>query len=165
MSPTLTIGGVAKAADVNVETIRYYQRLKLLDEPGKPPGGVRRYTEAVVERVRFIKRAQELGFSLAEIRRLTDGRGVDAALELLRAAIDEAGVADPGAESEAIASTSARPMKTAAASDAVVTAHVEIHGASRAVGREDRRSFAYPGPHPTPGNGPAAASITAPSGG
>ncbi len=70
MSPSLTIGGVAKAAGVNVETIRYYQRLKLLDEPGKPPGGVRRYTEAVVERVRFIKRAQELGFSLAEIRRL-----------------------------------------------------------------------------------------------
>lgn len=70
MNPTLTIGGVAKAADVNVETIRYYQRLKLLEEPGKPPGGVRRYTGAAVERVRFIKRAQELGFSLAEIRRL-----------------------------------------------------------------------------------------------
>lgn len=70
MSPNLTIGGVAKAAGVNVETIRYYQRLKLLDEPAKPPGGVRRYTEAVIERVRFIKRAQELGFSLTEIQRL-----------------------------------------------------------------------------------------------
>jgi len=70
MSLNLTIGGVAKAAGVNVETIRYYQRLKLLDEPARPPGGVRRYAEAVVERVRFIKRAQELGFSLTEIKRL-----------------------------------------------------------------------------------------------
>lgn len=70
MSPNLTIGGVAKAAGVNVETIRYYQRLKLLEEPAKPPGGVRRYAEAAVARVRFIKRAQELGFSLAEIHRL-----------------------------------------------------------------------------------------------
>jgi len=70
MNPNLTIGGVAKAAGVNVETIRYYQRLKLLEEPARPPGGVRRYAEAAVARVRFIKRAQELGFSLAEIHRL-----------------------------------------------------------------------------------------------
>lgn len=66
----MTIGALARRAGVNVETIRYYQRLQLLDEPAKPPGGVRRYAEVVVERVRFIKRAQELGFSLAEIRRL-----------------------------------------------------------------------------------------------
>ena len=70
MSLILTIGGVAKAAGVNVETIRYYQRLKLLEEPSRPPGGVRRYAEAAVARVHFIKRAQELGFSLAEIHRL-----------------------------------------------------------------------------------------------
>ncbi|MEO8717118.1 MAG: Hg(II)-responsive transcriptional regulator [Burkholderiales bacterium] len=70
MSLNLTIGGVAKAAGVNVETIRYYQRLKLLEEPARPPGGVRRYAGTVVERVRFIKRAQELGFSLTEIQRL-----------------------------------------------------------------------------------------------
>jgi MerR family mercuric resistance operon transcriptional regulator len=70
MSLDLTIGGIAKRAGVNVETIRYYQRLKLLEEPPKPPGGVRRYSEAAAARVRFIKRAQELGFSLAEIRRL-----------------------------------------------------------------------------------------------
>lgn len=70
MSPNLTIGGVARKAGVNVETIRYYQRLKLLPEPPKPPGGVRRYSEDAVSRVRFVKRAQELGFSLAEIRRL-----------------------------------------------------------------------------------------------
>ncbi|MGH6886150.1 MAG: Hg(II)-responsive transcriptional regulator [Geminicoccales bacterium] len=70
MSLNLTIGGVARAAGVNVETIRYYQRLKLLEEPARPLGGVRRYAEVVVERVRFIKRAQELGFSLTEIQRL-----------------------------------------------------------------------------------------------
>ena len=66
----MTIGRLARSAGVNVETIRYYQRLKLLAEPPKPPGGVRRYSEDTVSRVRFIKRAQELGFSLAEIRRL-----------------------------------------------------------------------------------------------
>ena len=70
MSSTHTIGQVAKAAGVNVETIRYYQRLKLLEEPAKPLGRVRRYGDAVAARVRFIKRAQELGFSLAEIQRL-----------------------------------------------------------------------------------------------
>lgn len=70
MSSILTIGRVANAAGVNVETIRYYQRLKLLEEPEKPLGGVRRYGDATVARVRFIKRAQELGFSLAEVQRL-----------------------------------------------------------------------------------------------
>ena len=66
----MTIGRLAQTAGVNVETIRYYQRLGLLEVPSRPPGGLRRYSEAVVSRVRFIKRAQELGFSLAEIRRL-----------------------------------------------------------------------------------------------
>ncbi len=70
MSSSLTIGAVAKAAEVNVETIRYYQRLGLIEEPAKPLGGVRRYAGDAVDRVRFIKRAQQLGFSLAEIRRL-----------------------------------------------------------------------------------------------
>ncbi|MGE3571221.1 MAG: Hg(II)-responsive transcriptional regulator [Burkholderiales bacterium] len=66
----MTIGRLARAAGVNVETIRYYQRLDLLEKPAKPQGGVRRYTEDAASRVRFIKRAQELGFSLAEVRRL-----------------------------------------------------------------------------------------------
>jgi len=68
--PEMTIGKLAQRAGVNVETIRYYQRLELLEEPARPPGGVRRYADAAVSRVRFIKRAQDLGFSLAEIRRL-----------------------------------------------------------------------------------------------
>lgn len=70
MERDLTIGKVASAAGVNVETVRYYQRSGLVPEPPRPPGGVRRYSKETVGRLRFIKRAQELGFTLAEIRRL-----------------------------------------------------------------------------------------------
>ncbi|MGH3428642.1 MAG: MerR family DNA-binding protein [Terriglobales bacterium] len=65
-----TIATVAAAADVHVETVRYYQRLRLMPEPLRPLGGVRRYTEADAELLRFIKRAQAMGFSLAEIESL-----------------------------------------------------------------------------------------------
>jgi MerR family mercuric resistance operon transcriptional regulator len=67
MSDELTIGRLAATAGVNVETIRYYQRRGLLAEPHKPLGGVRRYPVDAVKRVRFIKRAQALGFTLEEI--------------------------------------------------------------------------------------------------
>ena len=70
MSSTLTIGRVAEAAGISVETIRFYQRSGLLDEPARPPGGVRRYGVEFVVRLRFIKRAKQLGFSLAEVQRL-----------------------------------------------------------------------------------------------
>jgi MerR family mercuric resistance operon transcriptional regulator len=70
MGTELTIGKVARAAGVNVETVRYYQRSGLVAEPPRPPGGVRRYSAQTVARLRFIRRAQELGFTLAEIRRL-----------------------------------------------------------------------------------------------
>ena len=63
----LTIGRVAAAAGVNVETIRYYQRRGLMPEPAKPTSGQRRYTADAVRRLRFIKRAQVLGFTLEEI--------------------------------------------------------------------------------------------------
>lgn len=66
----LTIGDFAKAAGVNVETIRFYQRKGLLLEPDKPYGSIRRYGEADVTRVRFMKSAQRLGFSLDEIGEL-----------------------------------------------------------------------------------------------
>lgn len=66
----LTIGRLAKVADVNIETIRHYQRKALIIEPEKPLGGFRHYPEASVDRIRFIKRAQQLGFSLAEIKQL-----------------------------------------------------------------------------------------------
>lgn len=67
MSEMLTIGMLAKRANVNVETIRYYQRRDLLEEPTKPAAGFRRYSSAIVKRVRFIKRAQLLGFTLDEV--------------------------------------------------------------------------------------------------
>ena len=65
--PKLTIGRVAAAAGVNVETVRYYQRRGLLEEPIKPPGGYRDYPTEVVKQVRFIKRAQALGFTLEDV--------------------------------------------------------------------------------------------------
>lgn len=72
----LTIGAFAEAAGVNVETIRFYQRKGLLAEPDRPQGSIRRYSESDVSRVRFVKSAQRLGFSLdevAELLRLDDG--------------------------------------------------------------------------------------------
>lgn len=78
----LTIGVLAEAAGVGVETIRFYQRRGLLREPPRPPGGIRRYRHADVARVRFIKRGQALGFRLDEIAdllRLADGTHCDAA--------------------------------------------------------------------------------------
>lgn len=73
---TLTIGALAETAGVNVETIRFYQRKGLMREPDRPLGGIRRYGEADLARVRFIKSAQRLGFSLDEIAdllKLEDG--------------------------------------------------------------------------------------------
>ena len=70
MAAELTIGKLAVAAGVNIETIRYYQRRGLLDEPVKPLGGHRRYTAEQTNRLRFIKRAQALGFTLDEVGRL-----------------------------------------------------------------------------------------------
>ena len=64
---TLTIGAVAASAEVGVETIRFYQRKGLLDEPERPQGGIRRYGQPDVARVRFIKSAQRLSFSLEEV--------------------------------------------------------------------------------------------------
>ena len=66
----LTIGDFAKAAEVNVETIRFYQRKGLLSEPHRPYGSIRRYAQTDVERVRFVKSAQRLGFSLDEVAQL-----------------------------------------------------------------------------------------------
>ncbi len=66
----LTTGQLARQAGVNVETLRYYERQGLLPEPPRSPSGYRRYPREGVARIRFIKRAQELGFSLNEIGEL-----------------------------------------------------------------------------------------------
>lgn len=67
-----TIGGLAKAAGVGVETVRYYQRRGLLSQPARPPGEVRRYGEDDVKRLSFIRSAQAAGFTLSEIKELLD---------------------------------------------------------------------------------------------
>jgi len=77
MAAQLTIGRLAKQAGVNVETVRYYQRRGLLEEPRKPPGGIRHYTDTHARRIQFIKQSQELGFTLNEVvdlLALEDGR-------------------------------------------------------------------------------------------
>lgn len=82
---TLSIGAFAKSAGVNVETIRFYQRRGLLPEPARPLGGIRRYGSADVIRVKFVKSAQRLGFSLdevAQLLRLEDGTHCSEAAEL-----------------------------------------------------------------------------------
>jgi MerR family mercuric resistance operon transcriptional regulator len=81
----LTIGQLARDAGVSVETVRFYQRRGLLAEPGRPPGGIRRYSEADTERIRFVKAAQRLGFSLddvEELLRLEDGTHCSQARQL-----------------------------------------------------------------------------------
>ena len=68
---TMTIGKAARLAGVGVETVRFYERRGLIDQPPRPAnGGFRVYPEQTVECIRFIRQAQELGFSLAEIAEL-----------------------------------------------------------------------------------------------
>jgi len=67
---TLSIGQVARRAGVGVETVRFYEREGLLEEPPRRASGYRQYSEHVVKRIHFIKRAQQLGFSLKEITEL-----------------------------------------------------------------------------------------------
>ena len=82
MMELMTIGQLSAAAGVNVETVRYYQRRELLRAPERPTGGIGRYSVAALTRLRFIKRAQSLGFALDDVQALLsldDGRGCSAA--------------------------------------------------------------------------------------
>lgn len=76
LSAGLTISALAQAAGVNVETVRFYQRKGLMPKPGRPPGGIRHYGGPDLGRLRFIRSAQRLGFSLhevADLLKLEDG--------------------------------------------------------------------------------------------
>lgn len=66
----MRIGELSTKAGVNIQTIRFYERQKLLHEPARTPAGYRAYMEADLERVRFIKRCQRLGFTLKEVKEL-----------------------------------------------------------------------------------------------
>mgnify|MGYP002623553893 CR=1 FL=1 len=81
--PSLTIGALAKAADIGVETVRFYERKGLLPEPPRTQAGYRQYPPETVDRLRFIRRAQGLGFSLREI------------MELLNLRVDEIAACGP----------------------------------------------------------------------
>ena len=89
----LTIGRLAREAGVGIETIRYYQRVKLLPQPEPAPPGkaFRHYPAALIDRLRFIKRAQGLGFSLEEIAallNLNDGADRRQVRQLAQARLD-----------------------------------------------------------------------------
>ena len=66
----LKISQVGKEAGVNIETVRYYEKVKLISEPERTESGYRVFLPEVVQRIRFIKRSQDLGFTLAEIQEL-----------------------------------------------------------------------------------------------
>jgi DNA-binding transcriptional MerR regulator len=89
----LQIGEVAIRAGVSIDTVRYYERRKLIKRASRSNGGFRLFAPEIVERIRFIKQAQEFGFSLDEIRAfLTDGDGIDGCRrvrDLLRVKLDE----------------------------------------------------------------------------
>lgn len=88
----LTIGAFAKAAGVNVETIRFYQHKGLLATPDRLYGSIRRYGSNDVVRVKFVKSAQRLGFSLDEVGqllKLEDGTHCSEAAELATQKLDD----------------------------------------------------------------------------
>ena len=112
----LTIGAFAQASGVNVETVRYYQRRGLLPEPRKPLGGIRRYGESDVARVRFIKTAQRLGFTLEEVAlllKLDDGTHCSDAAAIAQHKLAEvrARLADLGLMENVLADLVARCQK------------------------------------------------------
>jgi Cu(I)-responsive transcriptional regulator len=69
---TLTIGSVARQAGLGIQTVRFYEREGLIDAPPRSSSGYRAYDDRAVHRLRFIRRAQELGFTLKEIRELIE---------------------------------------------------------------------------------------------
>ena len=87
---TLTIGKVAKRVGIGIETIRFYEREKLLPEPARDPSsGYRRYSETTISRLQFIARAKELGFTLRETRELLELRNVPATCGTMRTRAEE----------------------------------------------------------------------------
>lgn len=75
----MKIGSVAEAAGVEVSTVRYYERRGLLAEPPRTDSGYRQYDASVIDRIRFVRQAQDLGFTLEEIEELLDLRVEDPA--------------------------------------------------------------------------------------
>lgn len=72
MQPTISIGKLAKATQVTIDSIRFYERRGLIAEPNRSESNYRRYPLETTEKLRFINKAQRLGFSLDEIKDLLD---------------------------------------------------------------------------------------------
>jgi DNA-binding transcriptional MerR regulator len=92
MNEGLQIGEVAKRAGVSIDTLRYYEKVKLLPRAARSTGGFRLFGTEHIDRVRFIKQAQELGFSLDEIRDLLATGGSEECQkvrDLLKRKLDE----------------------------------------------------------------------------
>ena len=92
MNDGLRIGEVAKRAGVSIDTLRYYEKVRLLPRASRSAGGFRLFAPEHVKRVVFIKQAQELGFSLAEIRGLLASGGAEECMkvrDLLRRKLSE----------------------------------------------------------------------------
>ena len=83
---TLTIGRLADAAGVSIDTVRFYERRGLLPEPARTAGGYRSYSDEDTWRLRFILRAKDLGFTLREIADLLDAQGGAGAVQAAAAA-------------------------------------------------------------------------------
>ncbi len=66
----LTVGKLAKEVGINIETVRYYENIKLLPKPKRTESGYRLYSEIDIDRLKFIKKSQQLGFTLNEIKEL-----------------------------------------------------------------------------------------------
>lgn len=112
----ITVGQLARTAGVNVETVRYYQRIGLLPMPRRDYGSIRRYSADDLKRIRFVKRAQKLGFSLDEVALLlglSDGRHCQETkvLAQTRLAAVEEKIADLAAIQKALKSLVAKCSK------------------------------------------------------
>lgn len=103
MTQRLTIGRLAELGGVNLETVRYYERRGLLPKPPRTEAGYRQFPPDTAQRLRFIKRAQELGFSLEEIR------------DLLALRVERGNCADVRARAQAKIADIEEKMKTLAA--------------------------------------------------
>jgi len=91
---SLTIGRLAKEAGINLETVRFYERQSLVAKPPRTASGYRVYPPDAVRRLRFIRRAQELGFSLREVRELLSLRASQSTTSVAVRKAAEAKIAD-----------------------------------------------------------------------
>jgi len=91
----MTVSALASQAGLNLETVRFYEKQRLMPKPERTPGGHRLYTEQDVQRLKFIQRAKAVGFTLKEIRVLARLReeqptaSCDEAMDLARSKVSE----------------------------------------------------------------------------